>query len=60
MEYLKFSCLCSPLGLLWCCEEGRGSKGHMDKAKGELDQGWEGGMGGDGGSGGEKMETTIL
>ena len=35
-------------------------KGHMDKTKGEWNQGWEVGMAGVGGSGGEKMETTTL
>ena len=35
-------------------------KGHMDKAKGGWDWGWEVGMAGVGGSGGGKMETTVL
>ena len=35
-------------------------KGHMDKTKGEWDQGWEVGMAGVGGSGGRKMQTTVL
>ena len=34
-------------------------KGHMDKAKGRSDSGWEVGMGGVRESGGRKMETTI-
>ena len=35
-------------------------KGHMDKAKGGWDQGWEVGMAGLRGSGGGKTETTVL
>ena len=35
-------------------------KGHMDKAQGRWDQGWEVGMAGIGGSSGGKMETTVL
>ena len=36
------------------------NKGHMDKTKGEWNQGWEVGMAGVGGSGRGKMETTVL
>ena len=32
----------------------------MDKAKGELDWGWEVGVGGAGESDGGKMETTVF
>ena len=35
-------------------------KGHMDKTKGEQDQGWEVGMADVGRSGGGEMETTVL
>ena len=35
-------------------------KGHMDKAKGGTDRGWEVGMAGVGGSGGGEMETIVL
>ena len=35
-------------------------KGHIDKAKGGNDQGWEVGMAGVGWSGWGKMETTVL
>ena len=46
-------------------EKGEGSsrnmkKGHMDKAKGGQDRGWEVGTAGVVGSDGEKMETTVL
>ena len=34
-------------------------KGHLDKAKGGWDGGWEVGMTGVGGSGGGKMETNV-
>ena len=35
-------------------------KGHMDKAKGGSDRGWEVRMAGVEGSGGGKIETTVL
>ena len=35
-------------------------KGHMDKAKGRSDSGWEVGMGGVVGHSGVKMETAVV
>ena len=45
-------------------EKGEGSsknmyKGHMDKAKGRYDPGWEVGMAGVGGNGGGKIEVPT-